>query len=84
VKLDRQSDPRRLSARWLLIDEKAGRAVAQQRGLSVVGVLGILLRMKDQGEFQKIAPRLDRLQSELGFFLSPMLRLRILKMAGES
>jgi len=72
-----------LHAKWLLIDEKAGRALAQQRGLAVVGTLGVLLRMKEQGDLQRIAPLLDILQSELGFFLSPTVRVQILQMAGE-
>ena len=38
------------SADWLLMDESEGRAAAGRLGLRVVGVLGILLRAKRDGQ----------------------------------
>lgn len=68
----------------VLMDELAGRGVAASCGLTVVGTLGILLRAKQQGLCAEIRPLLDRLQQEINFFLSPELRRRVLKEAGES
>ncbi len=53
-----------LHAEAILIDEAAGRAVALQRGLQPICVLGTLLRAKERGLFREISPLLDRLQTE--------------------
>lgn len=45
----------------VLIDESAGRAVARGLGLVPIGVLGILLRAKQRGLVQTLAPLLDTL-----------------------
>jgi predicted nucleic acid-binding protein len=73
-----------LHAEAILIDEAAGRAVALQRGLRPIGVLGTLLRAKERGLIREISPLLDRLQKELGFFISSKLRDDTLKQAGEA
>ena len=65
----------------LLIDEAAGRAVARQRGLLPIGALGILVRARQRGLVGALLPLLDRLQSELGFFISPSLRSTVLNRA---
>lgn len=67
----------------ILMDESAGRAVARQRGLLTLGVLGILLRARQRALIGPLQPSLDRLQSELGFFISAELRAEVLKEAGE-
>jgi len=67
----------------ILIDESAGRAEALRRGLAPLGALGILLRAKQRGLVDSLRPLLDRLQNELGFFISPELRSAVLKQAGE-
>lgn len=71
-----------LKADAVLIDESAGRAVVEQRGLVPVGVLGILLRAKEQRLIGPIEPLLDRLE-ETRFFLSESLRRGVLRQAGE-
>jgi len=67
----------------ILIDEAAGRAAALQRGLATIGVLGILLRAKQRGLIGELKPLLERLQNELGFFISPELRSEVLRQAAE-
>jgi predicted nucleic acid-binding protein len=67
----------------ILIDESAGRTEALRRGLAPLGVLGILLRAKQRGLVAALQPLLDRLQNELGFFISNELRSIVLKQAGE-
>jgi uncharacterized protein len=70
-------------AEAILIDETAGRVAARQRGLLPLGDLGTLVRAKQRHLVQEVKPLLDRLQSELGFFISPSLRTEILRQAGE-
>lgn len=72
-----------LHAEAILIDETAGRAIALQRGLRPIGVLGILLRAKRCGLVPEVSCLLDRLQVELGFFLSRKLVDDTLRQAGE-
>ena len=67
----------------VLIDESAGRKVAQQRGLRPLGVLGILIRARQRNLIGSLAPLLDRLQIELGFYLSASLKNAVLREVGE-
>jgi uncharacterized protein len=72
-----------LRADVVLIDELAGRDVAIRCGLTVVGTLGLLLEAKRLGLCPAVKPLLDRLQTELNFFVSARLRRAILQQAGE-
>ena len=72
-----------MGADALLMDEKAGRAEAKQRGLTVTGVLGVLINAKFKGVVSAVKPLLDRLQTETAFFISAQLREEILRQAGE-
>ena len=72
-----------LQAEAILIDESAGRAVAVERGLRPIGVIGILLRAKRRGLIPEVSCLLERLRSELGFFLSHQLVEQALRQAGE-
>jgi uncharacterized protein len=68
----------------ILIDEAAGREMARRLGLVPIGVLGTLVRAKQRGLTSAVGPLIDRLKSELGFFISTPLRNEILRIAGES
>ena len=72
-----------LHADYLLMDEAAGRAVAIRCGLRVIGLLGLLLRAKDRGMIPAIAPLLDTLEREAGFWMTADLKRRVLDQAGE-
>ena len=72
-----------VGADTVLLDEAAGRDVARQRGLFPIGILGVLLQAKRQGFLDSIRPLLDRLEVELGFFISRDLRHEVLKTAEE-
>lgn len=66
-----------------LIDELRGRGKAIQLGLKVTGTVGVLIRAKAEGLIEQLRPLLDRLENELGFFISPNLRAEALRLAGE-
>ena len=72
-----------LQADAVLIDELAEREVATRSGFTVVGTLGDLLEAKRLGLCTAVKPLLDRLQTELNFFVSSGLREPILRQAGE-
>jgi predicted nucleic acid-binding protein len=70
-------------AELVLMDERTGREVACQCGFTVLGTLGILMRAKERRLCPAIASLVDRLRSELNFFISTELRQCILHQAGE-
>jgi predicted nucleic acid-binding protein len=67
----------------LLIDERAGRKVAQERGLRVRGTLGVLVQARQSGVFPALKPVLDTLVAE-GFRIAPALVRAALAHVGES
>lgn len=73
-----------LSANFLLIDEKAGRAAAQKAGLDVVGVLGVLSEAKRAGLVSSVADMIRELREIASFRISRALELRVLRDAGEA
>ena len=62
---------------------RAGRKVAQELGLTVVGVLGILSEGKRRLLVSEIRPALERLRRELDFHLTPALIAEVLRQANE-
>lgn len=72
-----------LKADRVLIDEWAGRKVAQARKLPVTGTVGILLVAKSQGLISQIKPVLDALIFQ-GARISQPLYEEVLKIAQES
>lgn len=66
----------------LLVDDGAARAVAAERGIVVVGSLGVLLAARRSGHLEAVEPVLDRMVA-LGMFVAPALRQRVIELAGE-
>lgn len=66
----------------VLLDERLGRNVAKLNGLTIVGSAGILLRAKQLGLIDRIAPVLATWRG-WGYFLSSALVETILSRAGE-
>jgi uncharacterized protein len=73
-----------LNADFLIIDELKGRKIAENLGIKIVGLLGSLLKAKEKGYLQTIAPILERLSTQAGFHINPQLKAHILKLANEN
>ena len=72
-----------LSADLILLDERDGRSAAERAGLRITGVLGVLLRAKNDGQIPLIKPEIEALRAQARFFLSARLQEKILALAGE-
>lgn len=72
-----------LQADDLLIDERLGRQEATRLGLSIIGILGILLIAKQRSLIPKVQPVMDALISQAGFHVSPQLYQRVLALSQE-
>jgi len=72
-----------LKAELLLMDERRGRALATSYGLSVTGLLGVLLQAKRNGLISAVKPLMDELIEQVDFRVSSQLYTTILQSAGE-
>lgn len=72
-----------LKAELLLIDERRGRLAAQRLGISVIGLVGVLLLARKRGLTTSIRPHLDDLRRLAGFWISDILYYRVLQEIGE-
>lgn len=72
-----------LQADLILMDERDGRLVAKSMGLNPIGILGVLIRAKQDGAIHSVKEIIDRLQNEAGFYITDGLRQAILKEVGE-
>jgi hypothetical protein len=67
----------------LLIDERLGRREAVRLGLSITGVLGVLLIAKNRGLIAKVKPIMESLISQANFRISHQLYEEVLQTANE-
>lgn len=72
-----------LKSDFLIMDERKGRAKAEEMGLKIIGVLGILLQAKQMGAIGSVKELTDQLIEKAEFFINPKLYQHILKLAGE-
>jgi uncharacterized protein len=72
-----------LRADHLLIDERKGRRLAQQRGVPVIGLLGVVLLAKHAKLISSAGRLLEKLDREAGIYLSDELKKAALKTVGE-
>ena len=72
-----------VSCRFLLIDERKGRAVAKRRGVPVAGLAGVLLAAKKNGIIDEVMPVVKCL-GEIGYRMSQSLITEIARLTGES
>ena len=68
--------------RFLLIDERKGRAIANRRGVPAVGIAGVLLVAKKRGLIDAVVPILKNL-GQVGYRMSTGLTNEIARLAGE-
>ncbi len=73
-----------LPADLLLVDEFAARRLARLRGVRTQGLLGVLVEAKRRGFLRAVAPLLDQLQAEVGFWVGAELRATVLHSVGET
>ena len=67
----------------ILLDEKEGRRIAATLGLRSTGVLGILLRAKQEGHLPSVRETIEQLQIQAGFRIGMELLVDILRESGE-
>lgn len=67
----------------ILMDERDGRSVAKSMGLNPIGVLGVLLRAKQNGDVSSVKEILVKLKNEAGFYITDNLMNSILSEIGE-
>lgn len=72
-----------LGADAILLDDAVGRTVARNHSLPFIGILGILLKSKQQGLIPKVLPLMNSLITEAGFFIHPRLFQEVLTLAEE-
>ena len=72
-----------LGADDLLVDERLGRREALELGLSVIGVLGILVTAKQRGLILMVQPVMDALIDVAGFRVSDRLYRRVIDLSNE-
>jgi len=72
-----------LDCDFLLIDERIGTKVARERGLKTLGLVGVLVKAKEEKLIPHVRPILDELRSVAGFWLTDKFLDRILSEVGE-
>jgi predicted nucleic acid-binding protein len=72
-----------IQASQLLIDERRGRAEAEKRGLKIVGILGVLIKAKQEGLISLVEPYLNDLL-QVGFRINPSFLAEVLALVGEA
>lgn len=82
-----ESEAITLAVEWkadlIVLDENRARAKAARYNLKVIGVLGILIQAKRQGLIPTVAPLLQLLVEEAGFYIHPKYRGQALRAVGE-
>ncbi len=72
------------NADWLIIDERKGRNIAKNvYGINIIGTAGILLKAKESGIINQVAPLLQELK-KMNYHISDFIIQGICKEAGES
>lgn len=67
----------------LLMDELHGRRIAIREGVPIIGLMGVLLKVKNEGLVASIRPLIERLETEADFRLSAEFKQSTLRRAHE-
>jgi predicted nucleic acid-binding protein len=65
------------NADFLLIDERLGRSAAKSLGLKIVGLVGVLIEVRERGLVTDPGSLMNRLHNEAGFWISEELRKQV-------
>ena len=68
----------------LLMDERIGTNIARQEGLQTVGLVGVLIKAKEEKIIEKMSEVLTDLKNTAGFWLDGKLEKKILESLGET
>lgn len=66
----------------LIIDERKGRKIAKDLGISITGILGVILKAKNLKIISKVNPILEKLE-KVDFRMSQKLKKRVLTICNE-
>ncbi len=72
-----------LKADFLLVDERKATKIANDRGLTTIGILGVILLAKQNNHIESAKLLLDDLKLKTTFHFSDSLYNKIIKLAGE-
>ncbi len=67
----------------LLMDERIGTNIARQEGLQTVGLVGVLIKAKEERIIEEVREVLNDLKNVAGFWLGDKLEKKILEELGE-
>ena len=67
----------------LLVDEMGGRTVAAREGVPFVGLIGVLIKAKQDGRISSLRQLIVEIESKTTFYLSDVLKRAALKIANE-
>lgn len=67
----------------LLMDERIGTSIARQEGLQTIGLVGVLIKAKEQRIINEVREVLEDLKQTAGFWLSEKLQNQILESLDE-
>jgi uncharacterized protein len=73
-----------LKADLVLLDEREARHAARRLGLSIMGVIGILLLAHSRHEIDHLKPHLDALRQKANFYINDQLYQMVLEQVRES
>jgi len=73
-----------LNADILIMDERLGRKTAEKYGLTIIGLLGILIGAKRRGHIDSVKTHIDVLINEYGFRVSEAVYNQVLRLAKET
>ena len=72
-----------INCELLLMDERIGTHIARAEGLQTVGLVGVLVKAKQEKIVAEVGTILDELKSVAGFWLNAELEKKILQNLGE-
>ena len=73
---------RSIGSDLVILDDNAAKKVAKHLGMGVTGTLGVIVRAKQKGYLDEVAPVLDELDA-IGFYASERIKALALSRAGE-